>query len=295
MKWHGVEVLWVARYDYDAGWVLPPHTHKYYQMIFITSGAGEFTIRERVEDIAPDMLFFAPPQTRHGLQANRDTCIKTLDAKFRIYDGKLRKACEALGPVVHAPLVKDYMRQIREEGERQEAFFREFCHIHLVACLLQLLRQTWHVEANPSEPDFGEAEPPDMVCRSVMKHIKQHYAHDLCIKSLSNSLGFSYRHLSQRFSQAYGVSPIQFLTQYRIEKAKDLIRFSDYDLKRIALLVGFKTVQHFTRVFKQVTDMTPAHWRSLEREGVGKDIYVEQAFTNPNLVIKPGKGDFQNR
>ena len=43
-----VDVLWIARYDYQAGWALRPHHHTYFQMIFVVDGKGTFTLGESV-------------------------------------------------------------------------------------------------------------------------------------------------------------------------------------------------------------------------------------------------------
>ena len=58
-----------------------------------------------------------------------------------------------------------------------------------------------------------------------------------------------------------GCTAIEYLMQYRITIAKKQLAFTDVPIKDIANMVGFKTVQHFGRIFKEITDTTPAEFR----------------------------------
>ena len=88
------------------------------------------------------------------------------------------------------------------------------------------------------------------------------------------------------FRRSLGISPLEHLHASRILYAKSLIEFSDYSLKEIAGLAGFRNVQHFNRVFKQVAKRTPASWRAEYLEGVRKDVVINPMFSNRNWTMK---------
>ena len=58
-----------------------------------------------------------------------------------------------------------------------------------------------------------------------------------------------------------GSTATQYLMQYRITIAKKQLSFTDVPIKDISNMVGFKTVQHFNRIFKGITGITPAEFR----------------------------------
>lgn len=58
-----------------------------------------------------------------------------------------------------------------------------------------------------------------------------------------------------------GCTAIEYLTKYRISVAKKQLEFTDVPIKDIANMTGFKTVQHFSRIFKEITNTTPAEFR----------------------------------
>ena len=54
---------------------------------------------------------------------------------------------------------------------------------------------------------------------------------------------------------------MEYLKKYRIAMSKKQLAFTDVPIKDISDMVGFKTVQHFNRVFKEITGTTPAVFR----------------------------------
>ena len=53
----------------------------------------------------------------------------------------------------------------------------------------------------------------------------------------------------------------------------------------VAGLVGFKSIQHFTRVFHEITDATPGAWRRKYQAGICKDVVIDPHFSNTNRTI----------
>jgi AraC family transcriptional regulator len=57
------------------------------------------------------------------------------------------------------------------------------------------------------------------------------------------------------------MTPIQFLTQRRVEQAKQLLLKADLPIVEIGFRVGFKNQSHFTTLFRRLTTMTPKSYR----------------------------------
>lgn len=67
--------------------------------------------------------------------------------------------------------------------------------------------------------------------------------------------------ICRKFKRYYGDTPLQYLNNVRIEKAKDLLRHSDEKICTIGQLVGFETTNHFIRLFKEKTGVPPLVYR----------------------------------
>lgn len=92
--------------------------------------------------------------------------------------------------------------------------------------------------------------------------IRENYAGLYGVEELSSSLGVSKSHLVRTFKEQVGITPGQYLTQVRIETAKQLLCRPEYSLEVVASLCGFSGANYLCRVFRQHTGMTPATYRS---------------------------------
>lgn len=109
--------------------------------------------------------------------------------------------------------------------------------------------------------DARQLQPADTdtIMERAKTYIEQHYREELSIRLLAGEAGTSVRHFIRLFKQKYGLSAIEYLTEYRIRQAKSLmLPHSNYVLKDIAAYVGYKDVPYFRRKFKQITGVAPA-------------------------------------
>ncbi|GGF67533.1 hypothetical protein GCM10010912_10660 [Paenibacillus albidus] len=99
----------------------------------------------------------------------------------------------------------------------------------------------------------------DAVMERVKTYIEQHYREEISIRLLAGEAGTSERHFIRLFKQKYGLSAIEYLTEYRIRQARSLmLPQTNYKLKDIAAYVGYKDIPYFRRKFKQITGVAPA-------------------------------------
>jgi YesN/AraC family two-component response regulator len=107
--------------------------------------------------------------------------------------------------------------------------------------------------------------------KQALQYIHQHYSQDLSVDSVAEVLGISGVYLSQIFKKETGQTFLEYLTEYRIEIAKDLLAKGGYKIYEVAAMVGYKTSQYFSQVFRKVTGMVPLECRegNVHRPGEG--------------------------
>ena len=76
---------------------------------------------------------------------------------------------------------------------------------------------------------------------------------DLTLEDMAESVKLSVAHFSQMFRKSTGQSPHQFVVRHRIERAKEILRTAELGVLDVAP-GGFKTQQHFARVFRQICE-----------------------------------------
>lgn len=97
--------------------------------------------------------------------------------------------------------------------------------------------------------------------RDAVLYIEGHYSDSITLFDISANAGINHTTLTALMKEELGCTAIEYLIQYRITIAKKQLGFTDVPIKDIANMVGFKTVQHFNRIFKEITGTTPAEFR----------------------------------
>lgn len=93
--------------------------------------------------------------------------------------------------------------------------------------------------------------------RQAMEYIRKHYNEDLSVKTVSEALRISPSYLHQLFKKEVGQTFLEFLTEYRIKVAKELLKDDHYKIYEIAEITGYKTGHYFSQVFQRVTGVNP--------------------------------------
>lgn len=100
------------------------------------------------------------------------------------------------------------------------------------------------------------------VVDEVISYIEDHYSEDeLSLNSLASHVNVSPNHLSMIFSQQTGQTFIKYLTDFRMNKAKELLKCSGKRGSEIAIEVGYKDPHYFSYIFKKTQGMTPTQYR----------------------------------
>ncbi|MFD0681288.1 MULTISPECIES: AraC family transcriptional regulator [unclassified Paenibacillus] len=274
---HGVDIRWTSRYDYEQGGRLNPHEHDFFQIIYFIDGKGTFTLAEAEYVISPGVFIFINPMLKHGFIPYGNSKIKTLDLKFDISDKDILEMASGLQAYQtdDSMVIKDLLEKIRFEGLNKRLFYGEMACLSLIQILYTLFRQNGEPpkQKNVTQAVYKLKNEPIEAAQRLEHYIQEHYAEELSLGAISAQLCYSSNYLSQIFKINYGCTFTNYLRRIRIERSKELISYSALSLKQIAESVGFKTIYHFSRVFKETEGINPGKWKVRELEGIRKDVH----------------------
>ena len=101
------------------------------------------------------------------------------------------------------------------------------------------------------------------VVTDVIAYIENHYTEEeLSLNTLAAHVNFSPNHLSAVFKQQTGKPFIKYLTDYRMNEAKELLSTTSKKSNEIGLMVGYKDPHYFSYLFKKTQGVTPTQYRS---------------------------------
>lgn len=98
--------------------------------------------------------------------------------------------------------------------------------------------------------------------KEAIKYIEGHYYESITSKDVAEYVGLSSSYFSALFRQAVGSNPSDFIIDFRLRKAKQLLKESNYRIYEIAEMVGYENNFYFNRLFKKVVGCTPKEYRN---------------------------------
>lgn len=97
--------------------------------------------------------------------------------------------------------------------------------------------------------------------RKSLEYIQENYMNDLNVNKLAEYMNLNRSYLCSIFKKILDTSPQNYIAQYRINKACDLLKNSSYSISDISLMIGYKDYAVFQRYFKKVTGLSPNQYR----------------------------------
>jgi len=116
----------------------------------------------------------------------------------------------------------------------------------------------------------GQNFHDDEVIIDIQEWMHQHFNADINMLEVSKIFELSQRSLNRRFKLATGLSPVQYLQEIRLEKAKELLKTSNLAIAEVAYTVGYPDSAYFSVLFKRIVSLSPGEYRRLVRKKIFK-------------------------
>lgn len=94
-----------------------------------------------------------------------------------------------------------------------------------------------------------------------LQYIENNYDHSFSIQEIADSLGLERTYLYRLFKKVTGFSPQEYLLDYRIRKACELLQNTDLPIAQISRSVGYEDSLYYSRLFKQYMKSSPSSYR----------------------------------
>lgn len=213
---------------------------------------GEAEVIKRVnaiEDIqnraTTDMLCGA-----YELRANMSLPFFSLLPSYLHLSAEQINGCAELANVV----------QMLRKEDSNAGLGRELVLAKLMDILLILIIRVW-LENNTKTPKGWLAGTLDAEVSDVLSIIHERPQDKLTIEVLAKETAMSRTKLLNKFTKIVGISPIQYLTNWRIDISKQLLSSTGLSLLEISNSVGYDSEAAFGRVFKKLENITPGQYR----------------------------------
>ena len=101
----------------------------------------------------------------------------------------------------------------------------------------------------------------NQILQKAIEYIKAHYTMPITLNELAEHTYVSTYYLSPMFKKELGKNFVEYLNEIRIEKAKQLLKDTQYKTYEIAEIVGIQDPHYFSKIFKKYVNMTPTEFK----------------------------------
>ena len=156
---------------------------------------------------------------------------------------------------------------MQRNGETDNSFYQRMMDGLWQAINAQELFRLLHddmcgeIDRLRNERMLREARP----ITDAKRFIQQHYQEALRLEDVSNAVGFNATYFSAMFKKETGQNFMDYLTELRMNKAKELLCSDENSVQDVADQIGYRDLKYFSRLFKKTTGISPSEYKKLYR------------------------------
>ena len=240
-----------------------PHQHREAEVISVTEGMADFYINAQHYQVNKGELLLIPPYAIHSAFVAGDSvtsyyCI-CFDLKLLcdeelingLEDGTFSAACPRFSK---DPEAARYVEQAFLACERQDKGW-ELKAVGNMSLLFGKLKQEETFVTNlqgQKERQFG---------KNVMDYVSTHFSEEISSRTAAEALFLDQSYFCRLFKLTFGCCFAEYMSAYRLEKAKLLLKNSRLPVSEIAFQTGFNSSSYFCKAFKERLGISPLHYR----------------------------------
>lgn len=212
-----------------------------------------------LQDILPDLLrALSDPETRRqSLSMLQDALASTLREEVTLtqYQTACIRFLIELNSYLQGLHLPDDDLHSRLNDALSQLLMGSGCQV-CADCVTAYLDWLIEILDNFDDQTLGKG-----AIREIQLYIRQHYSENITLNSLAEQFFLHPNYLSRLFKEKTGKNFVEYLTEIRMEKVKELLKISDCKIVEICAMAGYDNPRYFSKVFRQYTGMTPREYR----------------------------------
>ena len=266
-----------------------PHWHHYVEILYIIEGNVMVSTNDREYYLSEDEMVLFHQGDIHAIYSSNMKTAKYYVIKFNV--GSLSVSTS------FTPRLSSLLKAARNQNARTvftakegidndirarfESCITELngkqlgydvrVHAELSSILIGMLR-AWQRDGIDYATLRRDVLEDETSLHNVTEYIDSHLSDNIMIEDLAKMCNMSYSHFARSFKETYGHSCKEYIEILKIEKAEEMLNFTDCSLSEISQEMGFSDCSHFIRIFKRLKGVTPG---SIRKKRSGSNLYIQ--------------------
>ena len=242
------------------------HCHEHLELAFIMSGKGRYKINDVIYEIEEgDLLIFNPGTYHQALVSNKST--PTYEFFIGVSDFCLTGMPSNSLILKNLPVyktgseLKQKLMRLCTSMSAENDVYKIGRYYMMQSYLIQYMLAVLRDDQLPGEPGGHvafESINKNRIVEEIILFFEEHYSEKISLELISENMYISPFYISKIFKMVTGDTPIRYLINIRLDKAKQLLENSpDLNVREIADRVGYDDAYHFSKLFKKRFGIPP--------------------------------------
>lgn len=261
-KQQGLNILWVTVTHTLKGTRVKPHTHEYYHLTHVNNGTLIYDVDGTVYHVEAGMTMLVPPGVSHAQEGVVEDLAIASEIKFVLTDSTLSGMLESAPILIPSSTeAVGLIDLIVAESVRLSAVSQDCIHSYLNAVLHLWAREYYRDDKEENFHSIFDTSGFSPLTISILNYLEMNYASNVNLQALADKLGYNKYYICNVFKKETGITIFDCLALIRVHHAAELISYSEMSLENVGSSVGFSSISHFNRVFKQIAGVPPGQYR----------------------------------
>ena len=180
------------------------------------------------------------------------------------FDGlRVKEALDLTELSVNTPVYHSHSKDLREQLMNEMLYIVHHAKespFHLIGHLYLFL--DYLTQSAKSKKLVQSSKMSDYYIKEAINYIEQNFQNNITIEDIAAVCGINRSYFGKIFRNSIGRSPQEFLMNYRMVKATELLKLTSLSIAEIGSAVGYENQLHFSRAFKTIYGVSPREWRN---------------------------------
>ena len=180
------------------------------------------------------------------------------------FDGlRVKEALSLTDLSINSPVYRSHSRDLREKLQEEMLYIAHHgkeSPFHLIGHLYLFF--DYLTQSSKSAKLVQSSKMSDYYIKEAIHYIEQNFQNNITIEEIAALCGINRSYFGKIFHKAIGRSPQEFLMNYRMVKATELLKLTSLSIAEIGCAVGYENQLHFSRAFKTIYGVSPREWRN---------------------------------
>lgn len=261
------------------------HHHTAFEVTMVLSGSGTYSTKSSEFSFSKGDIFFFSTDEYHWVK-HLDSESEFINVHFeprfiwsenfgfsnkeliKIFFSRKKNPLNKISKELKtSDTIRNLMFKIEDEISQKKPEYETMLKIFLMNILVEIIRS---YDGQLSQFELSYSSESLKYMESALNYIDEHLDSELTLETLSDVAHMSKTYFCSQFKKLNGISPWEYITIKRIEKAITLIETTNLSRMEIALRCGYNNTSNFYYAFKRITGKAPGNYKNLSSDILSK-------------------------